>query len=266
MTLSHKEWIIDVFDRASPEFGEKASNYFNYFAERLVEFGHLTKNEKVLDAATGKGAILSAAARILEPPARIVGIDISTKMLQEAKKRVPSWVELMQMDAEHLTFSDHSFDVVFCAFAIYFFPNVQAVLAEFKRVLKPRGRLVVSSFGPRHPLFDWTYQRCRELGASREMLINRFETADSLKEQFEMAHFCNIKTSTESCSYSFENAKGWWDSIWTHGMRAMLEQLSPQNLETLRQGSFAHARQLYQSNKINVDSQAVFISAQTDFK
>lgn len=261
MMKPHKQWVTAVFDRASPEFGEKGCSYFNFFAEKLVKFSRLAKNEKVLDAATGKGAVLSAAARILGSEGQIAGIDISPKMLQEAKKRVPAWVELKEMDAEHLAFPDHSFDVVFCAFAIYFFPDVQAVLSEFKRVLKPDGRMVISSFGKRHTLSEWTYNRTLELGASQQMLINPFNTMDSLKKQFEMAKLRNIETHAESTSFTFETPQDWWDSLWSHGMRAVLEQLTPSNLELLRKEAFARAKEIFKSEKIKIEHQAIFISA-----
>ena len=51
----------------------------------------------------------------------------------------------MHMDAEKLEFPDNSFDFVFCGFALFFFPSILKAVSEFKRVLKPGGRLVVST-------------------------------------------------------------------------------------------------------------------------
>jgi len=263
MISQHKQWVIDIFNRASPDFGEKGCSYFDFFGARLVELNPLAKNSKVLDAATGKGAVLAAAARTLDPQAQLVGIDISPKMLQETKKRVPAWVELKEMDAEHLVFSDQSFDIVFCAFAIYFFPDVKAVLSEFKRVLKPNGRIAISSFGKRHSLTEWTYNRARELGAKQELIIHPFDTPDSLKNLLEAAGLKNIEIHVESDSFSFANDQCWWESLWSHGVRAVLEQLSKKNLEILRQEAFARAREIFQSKKITIEHQGIFISAQT---
>jgi ubiquinone/menaquinone biosynthesis C-methylase UbiE len=257
---SHNQWIAEVFGRASTGFGEMECSHFNYFGEKLVEFAQLKQNERVLDVATGKAAVLSAAAQKLGPQSQIVGIDLSEKMLEEAKKKLPAWVELKQMNAEHLEFPDHTFDVVFCACAIYFFSNVQTVLSEFKRVLKPGGRLLMSSFGNRPSLNHWTYLRAQQLGAMREMRIKRFDSIESLIEQFELANLTHIQTRKEPHVITFENGDLWWNSLWTHGMRALLEQLSPQSLEALRQESFAQAKELFPSKKIEIDHLGIFIS------
>ena len=49
------------------------------------------------------------------------------------------------MDAEHLTFSDSSFDFVLCGFSLQFFPHLVQALSEFRRVLKPGGQIVVTN-------------------------------------------------------------------------------------------------------------------------
>jgi SAM-dependent methyltransferase len=50
------------------------------------------------------------------------------------------------MDAEHLDFPDAAFDRVLCGFGVMFFPHLDQALAEFRRVLKPGGRLGVSTW------------------------------------------------------------------------------------------------------------------------
>ena len=115
--LSHQDRVRDLFDKVAIDFGEKGCGYFDYFGERLVAHAHLKNHEKILDVATGKGAVLLAASRRC-PQSSLIGVDLSENMLAEARKRVPPTVDLQKMGAEHLAFDDHSFDVVFCAFAI----------------------------------------------------------------------------------------------------------------------------------------------------
>ena len=50
------------------------------------------------------------------------------------------------MDAEQLDFPDAAFDRVLCGFGVMFFPHLDQALAEFRRVLKPGGRLGVSTW------------------------------------------------------------------------------------------------------------------------
>lgn len=50
------------------------------------------------------------------------------------------------MDAEHLDFPDATFDRVLCGFGVMFFPNQNRALGEFRRVMKPGGRVAVSTW------------------------------------------------------------------------------------------------------------------------
>lgn len=110
----------------------------------------ISDNWQVLDIPTGKGAILFPAAEKTGPTGKVVGIDISQQMLAETstpvQKRDIDWIDLVHMDAEHLDFPENRFDVVFCGFALFFFPSMSKALSEFKRVLKPGGFLAVSTW------------------------------------------------------------------------------------------------------------------------
>src|SRR5271157_5768618 len=111
----HTIKVMELFDKTASVFGEKGCSYFGYFGERLVEHADIGKNDQVLDVATGKGAALLAAARLLGPGGSATGVDISRQMLNELRKKAPPQVKLFQMDAENLDFPSHSFDVVLCA-------------------------------------------------------------------------------------------------------------------------------------------------------
>jgi demethylmenaquinone methyltransferase/2-methoxy-6-polyprenyl-1,4-benzoquinol methylase len=96
------------------------------------------------------------AARMLKPD-RIVGIDISEKMLEIGRKKVENEklgtkIDLLGGDGETINFPDYSFDGVMVAFGVRNFENLEKGLKEILRVLKPGGRLVVLEFSqPRIP-------------------------------------------------------------------------------------------------------------------
>jgi len=231
----HKEWVKNVFDRASPSYGEKGCCFFESFGERLVHFAQLKRGDKILDVATGKGAVLFPAAKIVGPEGRAVGIDLSDKMIEEAQKKAPfSWIEFQQMDAEHLAFSDHSFDGVFCAFALFFFPHLAQALSEFKRVLKPGGRLAVSTFARRSSLDRWVVEKVGELGVTSGLNTIILDSDQALRQPLTDGGFTQIEIHEEFDVFWHDNAEEWWDSLWTHGLRSRLEQLSPKDLEGLK--------------------------------
>jgi len=119
-------------------------------------------SEHVLDVATGTGDLLIEIARV-NRTVRIVGIDPAEMMLEIARKKIATAVlldraELVLGSAEALPFPDASFDAVTIAFGIRNAANMEIALREMRRVLKPRGALVVLEFStPTNPIirFGW---------------------------------------------------------------------------------------------------------------
>ena len=102
---------------------------------------------------------------------RVTGIDLSAPMLREAAKQIDSKsapnVQLLQMDASNLAFSDESFDVVYAAYVISVVPDPLAVLREMSRVCRVGGEIVLLN----HFLSD------SPLLATAERLISPLTTA-----------------------------------------------------------------------------------------
>lgn len=111
---------------------------------RLVELAGAGPGKRVLDLATGTGAVARlAAAR----GASVIGVDISPRMVQLARSVSPASIRFETVDAAALPFESGSFDAVTCGFGLSHMPDVSQVLAEIRRVLAPGGRLVESSWG-----------------------------------------------------------------------------------------------------------------------
>lgn len=101
---------------------------------------------RVLEVGVGTGLSLPAYRRARA----IVSIDISTTMLEKARRRVArqdlrNVERLAEMDAEHLDFPDAAFDVVVAQYVVTAVPNPEAALDEFVRVLRPGGEIVITS-------------------------------------------------------------------------------------------------------------------------
>lgn len=109
------------------------------------------KNPQVmLDVATGTGDLAIEAYHQLKPQ-KIVGVDISTKMLEIGRTKLEKLqlsdiITLEEGDSEKLPFENNSFDAVVVAFGVRNFANVEKGLSEIVRVLRPGGKCMVLEF------------------------------------------------------------------------------------------------------------------------
>jgi len=109
---------------------------------------------RLLDVATGTGLVARGAVRTLGEPGRVVGVDPSRGMLREARKALAS--PLVQGRAEALPFRDDLFDMLSMGFALRHVPDLEAAFREYRRVLKPGGRVVLLEVSrPRSTISRW---------------------------------------------------------------------------------------------------------------
>jgi demethylmenaquinone methyltransferase/2-methoxy-6-polyprenyl-1,4-benzoquinol methylase len=116
-----------------------------------VRRAHVLAGDVVLDCACGTGDLTEAFARA--GAARVVGLDFTQEMLDVAAGKrarldpsVRERLHYVRGDAQALPFDDASFDVVSIAFGIRNVVNPAVATGEFRRVLRPGGRVVVLEF------------------------------------------------------------------------------------------------------------------------
>ena len=104
--------------------------------------------ERWLDVATGTGELALRAARA---GADVTGLDISARLLAQAREKAAREgldVAFDHGDAQELPYADESFDVVASSFGVIFAPDARRAGSELARVLRPGGRLGVTTWAP----------------------------------------------------------------------------------------------------------------------
>jgi ubiquinone/menaquinone biosynthesis C-methylase UbiE len=109
---------------------------------------HGARRPLILDVGTGTGRVPLALLRDLDFEGRVVGLDLSLRMLKEARRKTAGredQVMLLWKDALALPFPDNSFDAVSCVEALEFMADPRVAVEEMARVLRPGGTLVTTN-------------------------------------------------------------------------------------------------------------------------
>ncbi|MHA1168164.1 MAG: class I SAM-dependent methyltransferase [Candidatus Hodarchaeales archaeon] len=130
---------------------DKYSRYYDKVEEQMERMIFQDLREQVIGSL--KGTVLEVGVGTgknlpyYSAGSRVTGIDISRGMLSRAKRREPTFkgetLDLLEMNAEEMTFASNSFDIVLCTFVLCSVPDPVKAATEMLRVLKPGGRLIL---------------------------------------------------------------------------------------------------------------------------
>lgn len=156
--------VADVYRRIAPSYDLWARLTESKARDRCLELAAIQNGEDVLEVAVGTGL---AFERILaaNPSGRNEGIDLTEAMLVRAQAKAAksgtSNYRLRVGDAYDLDFPDDSFDVVINNYMFDLLPqqDFPAVLAEFRRVLRPGGRLAMVNMAKGERWYNGIWER-----------------------------------------------------------------------------------------------------------
>ena len=182
--------IENYWDKRSKNFGEvrrKELGGENFFAWSEIISTHLPdkKNLKILDVGTGAGFFAVLLSRLGH---QVTGIDMSEKMLLEAKKLSADFdcsAEFLKMDAQILNFPDETFDLIISRNLTWTLPDVMEAYREWHRVLKVGGMIFN---------FDSDYGKTK---FNKNICVLESENADDLMQECDSIKN-ELKISTHS--------------------------------------------------------------------
>jgi ubiquinone/menaquinone biosynthesis C-methylase UbiE len=232
--IQAKNKLAAIFDSSASDYVQIAPFFYQQLANRLTELAEIKPGATVLDIATGTGTVLCAIAERIGPTGRVIGVDVSEGMLSRARQHIEcarlSNAELQTMDAEQLVFPDASFDKVLCGLGLFFFPQPPRALREFYRVLKPRGRVALTTFGPSfESAVQWTDDLIKAHWPA-EMPYKprrplRFTDQTALQTVLEEAGFENVQIIEDELELVFPNEEAWWHWLASTAQKGYLDTI-----------------------------------------
>jgi ubiquinone/menaquinone biosynthesis C-methylase UbiE len=161
--------------------------------KRAIELAGIKDVQEILEVAVGTGLAFYEIVK-RNPKGKNLGIDISPGMLEKARKRLGNLsqanYELKLGNAFHLPAGDEQFDLLLnnYMFDLIAFKEMDAILGEFKRVLKKRGKLVLVNMtkgeGVGSGLYDFIFRLspksiggCRGIRLSERLINHGFQIA-----------------------------------------------------------------------------------------
>jgi len=261
--------VAAFYSHVAATYLEQGPPRFPYAGRRLVEVVGVGRGDSVLDVATGRGAALVPAAERVGPRGRAVGIDLAPGMVDHTRAALAEsglgQASVQLMDAERLLFPDKSFTHVLCSFAVFFFADLERVLAEIWRVSRDGGVVGFAFQRGIDPRWSWYEELLRAYGALDYLppwpADGGIRRDGALVAALEAAGFDQAREQIEDVELMYRDAETWWTSLWTHGSRLALEQLAPELSDRLRGECLQRAGSLVNADGLPEQHRFVFVTA-----
>jgi len=246
-----KKKAAATYNAASDFYDHPANTFWERYGRRTVERLALPPGARVLDVCCGSGASALPAAEAVGPNGSVTGVDLAGNLLElaraKAKQRGLTNIHFETGDMTNLRFDADSFDVVVCVFGIFFVPDMEAALRELARVVRARGRLAITTWGPRffEPVSTAFWDSVREVRSDLYKSFNpwdRISEPETVRSLLASASLSEIEVVPESDAQPVNSPEDWWAAVAGSGYRGTVDQLSASEREQVRGQNLAFIR------------------------
>lgn len=207
------------WDLVSSGYAETTMPFLSQFSAQALEMAKLHYDDHILDLACGSGTLSLLAA---DHVSRICAIDFSRLMLNEFERTVSlkgiKNIKMEHGDGQHLKFDSSIFDAVFSMFGLIFFPDRMKGFQEAYRVLKPGGKIIVSSWAPIEdsPLMKLMFAAVKSMDSTipdGKKNVRTLEDKTVFENELSRAGFKKIKITRVTKGFDFKSVSEFWTAM-----------------------------------------------------
>ncbi len=233
-----------TYNAAADCFDHPVNTFWDRFGRNTINRLDLKPGLRVLDVCCGSGASALPAAEQVGADGQVIGIDLAENLLNLARSKASNQgltnVEFQLGDMLATGFADSSFDAVVCVFGIFFVPDMPTAVRELWRVLRPGGKLAITTWGqdffePANAVF-WSVVR-----DVRPELYKGFSAWDRITEPATLMAMLNeggipeASIIAERGTHPIASPEDWWTMVLGSGYRGTIDQMLPNKTGELNQ-------------------------------
>lgn len=244
--------VAALFDRVAATYDSGGVEFFAHFGRRLVALAGVAPGHRVLDVGAGRGAVLFPAARVAGAGGHVTGIDLAPQMVGLTAETIHNEgvtnAEMLLGDAAAPAFPSATFDVVLGGLVACFLPCPLRAFHAYHRLLRPGGRLGLSTFDDAGADYGFLTALLERFGDDDAQVADPTEPAvtgpDLLDAALATAGFDELHVTTEEHVAVFRDHDHWWDWQWSHGQRRLLEAVPDRAAAAFRRAAYDELERL----------------------
>jgi ubiquinone/menaquinone biosynthesis C-methylase UbiE len=259
-----KEKAASSYNAAADHFDDEPLSFWDLIGKRTVTNLKLPVGAKILDVGCGTGASALPAAQEVGKNGFVVGVDLAARLLDRARAKASAAsldnVEFRVADMTALNYPDESFDAVVSVFSIFFVPDMEGLVRELWRMVRPGGKLAVTTWGPR--IFEPAYSRWLiAVGKERPDLASAFNPWDRITDVVSVRKLLrdggakDVEVIPEEGVQMLRSADDWWTIALGSGLRWTIDQMG---LETAARVKIDNVSWLKENRVDRLETNAIY--------
>jgi ubiquinone/menaquinone biosynthesis C-methylase UbiE len=233
-----------TYNAAADFFDAGPLAFWDRYGRRTVERLGLRPGARALDVCCGTGASALPMARAVGPEGTVIAVDLAEELLKLGRAKANAaglrCVDFRRADMTALDHPDSHFDAIVCVFGIFFVPDMEAQVAKLWRLVRPGGRLAITTWGPAifAPAYEVWLEAVRRVRPDLHTAFtpwDRITTPEAVRTLFADAGIRDVEVVPEAGEQTLRTPEDFWTIALGSGLRWTIDQMGPETALAVKQ-------------------------------